>query len=110
MNRSESPKKTPENKENPDCYTTMTKLSASNSNVLREEDQNTPSVSSSISVSMKSTQTPIEHIVSSSDIGMFQQAKEKAAEVMVRTLKTLESLFLICLNHRTIKIYFYVLY
>ena len=34
---------------------------------------------------MKSTQTPIEHIVSSSDIEMFQQAKEKAAEVMVRT-------------------------
>ena len=66
-------------------HTTTTKPSASNSNVLREEDQNTPSFSSSISVSMKSTQTPIEHIVSSSDIEMFQQAKEKAAEVMVRT-------------------------
>ena len=41
---------------------------------------------------MKSTQTPIEHIVSSSDIEMFQQAKEKAAEVMVRTsFKSLSS-------------------
>lgn len=53
---------------------------------MREEDQNTPS-SSLIPISIKSTQTPVEHIVSSSDIGMFQRAKEKAAEVMVYLLK-----------------------
>ena len=48
---------------------------------------------------MKSTQTPIEHIVSSSDIEMFQQAKEKAAEVMVRTSFKI-------LSSKTLKFYF----
>lgn len=98
--KSESPRKTPENKENPSTHSTTTKQSSSK-NVLREDHtNNTPSSSTSTAVTLKSNQTPIEHIVSSSDLDMFQKAKEKAA-----TLAALEKEILPGQDERKIAIF-----